>query len=80
MGVRNLKVLENFQKNILKAAFLLNNLTCLIRSSITILKLTPLQMFLVRVPRIFEIAGWASVMDTLFSKVTGEISAFYNIA
>ena len=28
---------------------------------------------------IFEIVGWASLMDTLFSKVTGEISAFCNI-
>ena len=37
-------------------------------------------MFLVSVPRIFEIVGLASVMDTLFSKVTGEIPAFSNIA
>ena len=37
-------------------------------------------MFPVSVPRIFEIVGWATVMDTLFSKVTEEISAFCDIA
>ena len=35
-------------------------------------------MFRVIVPRIFKIAGKASVVESLFSKVTGEISTFYN--
>ena len=32
------------------------------------------------VPIIFEIVRWASLMDTLFNKVIGEISTFCNIA
>ena len=35
-------------------------------------------MFSASVPRTFEIAGKASVVELLLSKVTGEISAFCN--
>ena len=37
-------------------------------------------MFLVSVPRIFEIAGKASVVESPLSEVTGKISAFCNSA
>ena len=37
-------------------------------------------MLLANVPRIFKIAGRASVIESLFSEVTGEIFAFYNYA
>ena len=35
-------------------------------------------MFLVSVPRIFKITGKATVVESLFNKLTEEISAFYN--
>ena len=37
-------------------------------------------MFTVTVLKIFNIAGRASVVESPFSKVTGEISAFYSSA
>ena len=40
-------------------------------------KLTPLQVFPLSVPRTFKIAGRASMVESLFSKVT-ETSAFCN--
>ena len=39
--------------------------------------MTPLQVFSVSVLRIVKFAGRASVVESLFSKLTGEISAIY---
>ena len=74
-----LKVLKNSLKNVLSNVPSKQS-TCPIHPSITILKLTTLQMLPMSVPRIFKVVGRASLMDTLFSTVTGEISAFFNIA
>ena len=54
--------------------FLLSNSGC----SIYHWKLALPQMFLVSVLRIFKIAGRSSVVEPIFIKVTGKISAFYN--
>ena len=56
----------------------LNNSSCPIPQLQLYRKLTPPQMFSVSVPRIFEITGKASVVESLLSKVTGEISVFCN--
>ena len=74
-----LKFLENSRKNIFRRVFLSSSSYPIYHPQLYS-KLIPPQKFPVNVLRIFKIAGTASVLESLFSKKTDEISAFYNSA
>lgn len=72
---------QKFSENPQKSDFskvLLSNLSCSNLSPTIILKTDSTANFSVSVPRLFKIAGTASVLESLFSEKTDEFPAFYN--